>query len=169
MQAKQKIIVVKFLWLLTLAKGLCAILPVWQPRIDMWYQLRSYVFFWLHLPKLSRMWGTYPTILAIVFNVILIAKFVVAYGLFRLRSWARLVSIVVLTADLILRASGAVTMFLLTAFMPQAPPPPIPEGGVTVIIPLWPSYLIAIISISTVLVLLQDPIKRQIAEQSRLA
>jgi len=89
MREKQKIIVVRFLGLLTLTTGLYVIRPVWKPHVDMWFHIRSHIYSWLHFPELFSMCGTCTAILAILFEVILVAKFAVAYGLYRFRPWAR--------------------------------------------------------------------------------
>jgi len=159
MQEKQEIILVRVLGLLTLVTGLYVIRPVWQPHVDMWFHLRSHASSWLHLPEIFRMCGARIAILCIAFQAILIAKFVVAYSLLRLRPRARFVAIAVLTADFVWRASGALTMFMIAAFVPPTPPPPMAEGGVTMTYSILPSYVIAIISIASVLVLIQEPIK----------
>lgn len=160
MQEKQKIILVRCLGLLTLATGLYVIRPVWQPHVDMWLHLRSHAYFWLRLPELFRMCGKYAAVLAILFEVILIAKLAVAYGLFRLRPWVRSVAIAVLTGDFVFRAAGAINMFVIAVLVPPTPQPPMPEGSMTMAIPVWPSCLTAIISIASVLMLIQEPIKK---------
>lgn len=169
MQEKRKIMVVRLIGLLTLATGLYEIRPVWQPHVHMWLHLRSYVYCWGRLPELFGIVGTYSAILVILAQSTLIAKLIVVYGLFRVRSWGRPAAMVVLTADFVLRANVAITMFLLTALVPPTPPPPMPEGGVTMTIFMWPSYLIAIISIVSVLVLIQKPIKNLFAKSKSLS
>jgi len=158
MQEKRKIMVVRLIGLLTLATGLYVIRPAWQPHVSTWLHFNSYVYCW-HLPELFGMVGTYRAILCMLFQSILIAKLIVAYGLFHVRSWGRPAAVAVLTADFVFRASGAITICLLAAFVPPAPRPPMPEGVTIRTIPMWPSYLIAIISIGSVLVLMQKPIK----------
>ena len=159
MQEKQKTIIVKCIGLLTLVTGLYAIRPVWQPHTHVWLHLSSNAFFWFHLPELFHRSGVYVGILVILFEIVLIAKFAVAYGLFRVRPWARSIAIAVLTADFVFRAAGAVTMLLITAFISPMPPPSATEDSVTMVVPMWPSYVIAIISIASVLVLIQKPLR----------
>ena len=168
MQEKQKILVVRLIGLLTLATGLYAIRPVWQPHVHMWLHLNSYVYCWGHLPELFDMSGACSAILVILVQSTLIAKLIVAYGLFRVRSWGRPVALIVLTADFVLRANVAIMEFPSAALVPPTPSSQISEGCVTMAIVLWPSYFIAIISIVSVLILLQKPIK-ELFKKERIA
>lgn len=164
MQEKHKVILIRFLGLLSLATVLYEVRPVWQPHFDMWFNVRSSAYFWYHLV----MAGAFSATLYVLFELVLIAKLVVAYGLLRVCSWARPVAIAVLTADFVFRASGAVTSFLVAAFVPPMPLPPMPKGAVTIVISMWPSYVIGIISIVSVLVLIKKPIKNLFAKSKSL-
>ena len=160
MQEKHIIAVVRLLGLLSLATAFYEVCPLWQ--------LRSHVYLWHQLPEHFAMAGAFWATLCVLVELVLIAKLVVAYGLFRVCSWARPVAITVLTADFIFRANGAITMFLFDLFISPMPETPIPEGTYTRVIYLWPSYVIAIISIASVLVLIQKPIKNLFAKSKSL-
>lgn len=158
MQANQKI-VVKIVACVTAATGLFVLVPGW----------RSHFHFWTHPLQSVASLDPFYSVLCFVVMVIPILKLVAAVGLFRNKHWAWFSGIAVLTADFVLRANVAITMFLIDALVPPTPPPPMPEGGVTMVIPLWPSYVIAIISIASVLVLIQKPIKNLFAKSKSLS
>ncbi|MFC1453723.1 hypothetical protein ACFLQL_00935 [Verrucomicrobiota bacterium] len=167
MQEKPKVILIRFLGLLSLATVFYVVRPIWQPHMHVWFNVRSHVYFWHQLPELFAI-GAFSATLCVLFELVFIAKLIVAYGLLRVRSWARPVAITVLTADFVFRAAGAITIFLFDAFVPPTPLPPIPEGTMFIEIPLWPSYVIAIISIASVFVLIQKPIKNLFAKSKSL-
>jgi len=159
MQEKHTVMIVRLLGLLSLATVLYEVCPLWQ--------LRSHIYFWHQLPELFAMAGAFWATLFVLVELVLIAKLVVVYGLLRVYSWVRPVAITVLTADFVFRANGAITM-LFDVFVPATPETLIPEGTFTRIIYLWPSYLIAIISIASVLVLIQKPIRNLFAKPKPL-
>ena len=142
--------------------------PIWLSHAPVWLNVWLNLHFWHQLPELFAMIGAFWATLCVLCELIFIAKLFVAYGLLRVRSWARPIAIVVLTADFVFRASGAITIFLVDAFVPYVPPPPMPEGSFTMVGYLWPSYIIAIISIASVLVLIQKPIKNLFAKSKPL-
>lgn len=172
MQEKHTIMIVRLLGLLSLATALYEVCPIWQFPIHFWFHLRWYVIFWHYLPEhFARIGtlGTFTGTICALVELVLIAKLIVAYSLLRVCSWARPVAIMVLTADFVFRAaSGALTLFLFDAFLPATPETPIPGGSVTFEIPMWPSYVIAIISIASVLVLIQKPIKNLFAKSKSM-
>lgn len=168
MQEKHTIMIVRLLGLLSLATALYEVGPIWQPHVDVWLNLRSHVYFWHNLQEFFAMAGAFWVTFCVLVELVLIAKLFVAYGLLRVCSWARPVAITVLTADFVFHATGAVTMFLLDSFVPSMPASPIPEETWTMVIYLWPSYVIAIISIASVLVLIQEPIKNLFTKSKSL-
>lgn len=163
--------IVRLLGLLSLATALYDVRPIWQLPVDLWFHLRWYVQFWHYLQEhFARIWtsGIFTGTMCVLFELVLIAKLFVAYGLLRVYSWARPLAITVLTADFVFRASGALTLFLFDAFLPATPETSIPDGSVTFEIPIWPSYVIAIISIASVLLLIQKPIKNLFSKSKSL-
>ena len=94
----------------------------------------------------------------ILFDLILLFKLVTAYGLFRLRSWAIIPAICVLSLDFILRLYGAINTWTYTLRHPE--PPPIPTEGVVVkVISYWPSYIIGAISLVSLIILSRKSVR----------
>lgn len=108
MQEKHTIMIVRLLGLLILTTVLYVVRPVWQPNVSVWINLRSSVYFWHQLPDLFAMQGAFWATWCILFELVLIAKLVVAYGLFRIRGWARNISVGVLSADFLMRLFGII-------------------------------------------------------------
>ncbi len=103
--------------------------------------------------------------MSILFDLILIGKLVAAIGLFRLRKWGRQIAIVVLSADFIIRLSGAINAWTWHLRHPESPP--VFDGEVTVLtVSMIPSYIIAIVSLICVVVLSQRIIKSTFKEKT---
>jgi hypothetical protein len=98
----------------------------------------------------------FPTM--ILFDLILLFKLVTAYGLFRLRSWAIIPAICVLSLDFILRLCGAINMWTYTLRHPELPPIPT-EGVVVKVISMWPSYIIGTISLVSLIILFRKSVR----------
>lgn len=123
------------------------------------FGLPSHWRFFTHLSRSVEMAGPFYTAAGAVVMLIPILKLVAGVGLFRNNRWAWFSTIALLTTDFAFRAAGAINMSLIALFVPPAPLPPQPEGSVTIVIRYWPSYVIGIISIASVLVLIQKPIR----------
>ena len=100
----------------------------------------------------------------ILFDTVVILKLVSAYGLFRIRLWGRIVAIVVLSFDFLVRLAGAINTWTYNIRHPELPP--IPENTTLVeVISMWPSYIIGIISLLSVIILLSRPVKEIMKEK----
>lgn len=157
MQSNQKI-VIRSVAFVTAITALFGLLP----------GLRSFFYFWISPFQHFSIIGPFYGVLGLVMMVIPVLKLVVAFGLFKSKRWAWFGAIAVLTADFVLRAAGAIAIFLIAIFVPIQPAHPMAEGTLATVIPLWPSYVIAIISIASVLALIQKPIKNLFAKSKFL-
>lgn len=116
------------------------------------------------LDHLSFWW----LILIIIFELMLALKLVASYGLFRIRSWARILAIVVLLFDYASGLAGAIQMCWYTVFPIE--PPPIKEGmSVVGFVSLWPTYIIAFMGIISVFFLTRSWIAAQFKKISNPA
>jgi hypothetical protein len=93
-----------------------------------------------------------------------ISKLVAAYGLYRVFSWARLLALVVLSFDVLLRLAGLINVMTfpyrhpemwerLSKMVENFPKDQIQTYS------MWPSHIIGILSIVFVIVLTRKPIK----------
>jgi len=111
----------------------------------------------------GRLIGT----LGITISVLPFVKLVAAVGLFRIRKWAWVLAIVALTLDMLLRIVGAIRHSLES-------PQDLPElalcsGVVVEEISLWPSYVIALVSAVSLLVLANSRIRSQFWRREQIA
>lgn len=95
-------------------------------------------------------------VLMVIVELILVLKIVSASGLFRLRPWARKFSIVVLSGDFIARLSGIINFWYHASRQPG--PPLLPHEAervrvVTDYVSMWPTTIIAVISLLSIIIL----------------
>lgn len=110
--------------------------------------------------KLFIYWIQYPMAAQILlFDLILFLKVISAYGIFRIKSWGRMIAFPVLAADILLRLYGMINIYTYHLRHPEASP--IPMGQYVKIIPvnLTPSYIISFISLISIIILMNKGIK----------
>ena len=144
--------IVRWVASVTLATGLFSILTAWG----------SYVWLLPSLKGTLAVAGLWVTVVSVVLMLVPILKVVGAVGMFTSARWSWFVVILSLLLDFVVRASSAVTMFLLAVSdSPAVSLPSSSASATTVIVPLWPTHLAAIVSLVLVLVLSQKPIRDQ--------
>ena len=94
------------------------------------------------------------------FVLLLILQIIAAYGLFRLRTWAWLLAVCVISADFLTRLFGITNLW----FNRHPGSSPVLDGieEQAVVIQsfsLWPGYFRVVLSLVFMIVLLQKPIK----------
>ena len=156
MQKKKSIFVVRVIAIVTAATAFYYLSPI-QIR-GLWWTFTSLLrgHTW---PGFS--WWTLFWFISV--ELLLVLKIVSAYGLFRIRSWARNFSIIVLLADFLTRLYGIINFWSYYFQHPEPHPIPQEGEGVGVIIEyisMWPTYIIAFISLILVIILWQKPIRK---------
>jgi hypothetical protein len=124
--------------------------------------------FWRHWWNVLQLWiqgdNPYKSFpfwvlpVEVFFDLIYIFKLIASYGMFRFRSWGRTLAVYVLSADFIIGLIGFINRQTYHWRHPE--PPPIPPGYVQVqVISLWPFYIIAIISLLSVIALTKKSVR----------
>jgi len=102
--------------------------------------------------------------------LIIILKIISAYGLFRIRIWGRKLAIVVLATDFINQVYKVINGWLyFFGYLKSSIPELEPYSPTTVIakfISMWPIYLLASISLISIIILLLKPIKKVFSKKS---
>ena len=150
--------IVRIIASVAIATGLFVAVPEW----------RSYVSFPRHMEMYLSMVGPLLTAAGLIIMIIPVIKIITGIWLFIGKRWAWLSAIVVLTLDLLIGLQSAVRMFILSFNHPAQEIPQDPSMMVTTV-SLWPTYIISIIAIISVLILVQKPIRRQFDRQRELA
>ena len=144
---------IRLIALATVGTALYVLLPIywkyWWDIIGLWVRQGK-------TPFAGHASWLFPSL--ILFDLILLFKLVVAYGLFRLRPWAITFAFWVLIFDFLLRLCGAINTWTYTLRHPE--PPPIPtEGVVLKVISYWPSYIIGAISLVSLIILFRKSVR----------
>jgi len=153
---------VRLIAIATAGTALYALLPdfglryIWHTILDMIYGYQQWEFL-----------AYFPV--AIVFKPILpLLKLVSAYGLLQIRPWARKLAIGTLSFDFLIRFIGAIKFVILVMQYRNKPIPPIPQDAVVgQVISMWPSYIIALLCITSVFILIQPSVKRIFKENKQ--
>ena len=107
------------------------------------------------------------SVLSIIFEIILIGKLFTAYGLLKLKRWGKPTALVFLLSDFILRLGGAINVWTYYDRHPEyielaeemkALIDATKQGGPhveTFTISMWPSYIIAVLSLVSAIILLR--------------
>ena len=135
--------------LLTAGTGFYALADHWPGMLDF---VR---FFFYFLGDSSRL-PIWTPVLGIILYLTLFGKIIAAYGLFRLRKWAWKLALVVLSIDFSWHLFAAVYHFV--SFR-HSKTPPVPPGTITVTVSLWPSYIICILSLFSIILLARKPVR----------
>lgn len=130
---------------------------------------RSNLQFVTGFHRVLEMTNPLLAVLGLVVMIIPIVKTVAAVGIFRNQSWAWFVATAALFFDSVFRVAGAINWALIVAFVPPTPQPRIPQGAVTCSGSILPSFVIAIISLISIFILIQKPIKDQFTKADKLA
>jgi hypothetical protein len=112
-----------------------------------------------HLPSVIKgtadIVGTLQTVLITIMLAIPILKVIAAMGLLGVRGWAWALAIPVLAFDFIYRAQMALRFY--TYGNPEIMPRPDLGGTVVKTGSLWPSHIIALISLASLAILMRKP------------
>ena len=153
MQRKENIII-KVVALATAATGLFSFVRFFKSNMQFLSNVR---FVAKDLNALQFI----PTLIILIIPVL---KTAVAYGIFRSKHWAWISAVVMLSVDSLFRVSGAINWIIFPILFPQTSQPPISKGVITGSISILPSLVIAIISLISIFILIQKPIKNQLTE-----
>jgi hypothetical protein len=83
-----------------------------------------------------------------------------ACGLIKFRSWARVSALTICSVVLLSGLYSAVRFAVDTYQYQGVPPRPVPEGAVLIDVSMWPAYVTGLVSGISVLLLVQDFVKR---------
>lgn len=96
--------------------------------------------------------------MSMLFDLVLIGKFIAAIGLFRIRYWGRQIALGVLSFDFLIRLYGAINAWTYPLRHPE--PPAVYESEVAVqTVNMIPSHVIAVVSLISILVLANKAMK----------
>jgi hypothetical protein len=115
---------------------------------------------WLNWWKLLFYWFQYSVAAhVLIFDLILFLKLIAAYGIFKIKSWGRMIALPVLAVDILFRLYGMINIYSYHLRHPQ--PSSIPMGQHVEIIPvnLTPSYIISFTSLISIIILMNKRIK----------
>jgi len=99
------------------------------------------------------------------FPILSLAKVVSGVGLIRGREWSWSVAVLALSTDFLIRLHGHIVAWSSAFLHPE--PLPTPAGdGVVVTVSMWPSSIIAVVSLVSVLILLKGTIRRHFRDMS---
>ena len=163
MNAKKRMILVRALGWLILAVGLYALRPTFQPGVYAWIHLRG----WFNLPGLwdgihfvYRHQGAYFALTTALLYLVFYAKFVVAYGLIRLRPWTRYLAPAVLGADFVVRLTGQVNLWIQSSHIRERIPDWAGNGeGTSITFSMWPASITALVSLLVFVILCRQSIQ----------
>ena len=124
-----------------------------------WWQIISAYFQGVNPFQYFEFW-IYPA--WALMDLILIFKLISSYRLFRFRKWGRTVALYVLFSDFLLRLGGVINTWTYHFRHPELysklqSNPPLPEYTLTY--SMIPSYVIALLSLISVIILLSKPVK----------
>jgi hypothetical protein len=124
--------------------------------------LGSYIHLVSLLGNSVESMGLLLTTLGVILMMIPVFKVAVGIGLFQCKSWAWLAAIIVLTADFLFRAQGAVRIFLniMSGNIPIQVVVDVGRNPDVRYLSVWPSYIIAVISAVSLGVLVNKSIKK---------
>ena len=143
---KQKII----LRIIALIIAVTALYHIMQKPLQGWLNWWKLLFYWFQYSVVAHV---------LIFDLILFLKLISAYGIFKIRSWGRMIALPVLAADILFRLYGMINIYTYHLRHPE--PSPIPMGQYVKIIPvnLTPSYIISFISLISIIILMNKSIK----------
>ena len=143
MQNKKYIFIIRIISIVTAATAfLYNILPPTEIIVNIWWKF-TFLLQGQTCPEISWRYLLYSIFPDIFFVLLIVLKIVSAYGLFRFRSWAINLAIVVLLADFITRL-----LYLIIMFWPYWS------------YWLFPLYILALISLISAIFLLQKPVRK---------
>ncbi len=94
----------------------------------------------------------------IVIYLVTLGKTISAYGVYRLRPWGWGLALLALSIDFLYRLFGAINYFTFSIQHPE--PLPIPPGYADIkVVSLWPSYIICLISLLSIVALTRKSVK----------
>ena len=156
MHKDNKLGIIRVIAFLTIATALYELLP----------SLGSMRWFFAELFR-----GVYPTEymplwlipMTILMYSVWCLKLLAGYGLLQHLSWGRFVALSALSLDFLFKLWGAVNMW--TYYLRHPAPPPIPTEGMHVEhISAWPSYIIGMVSLVSLILLLQRRMKDRFSQ-----
>ena len=123
---------------------------------------RSHIFLYQDLGKYIAFAGIAATISTLMIHVVVYSQLISAIFLFRCSRWAWILTIIVLSVQILLTGVNAVRHLMI----PAAPLPPAAEPGVTVItISLWPVYIRALLNAGAVMILFSRGVRSRYLKQ----
>ena len=150
--------IVKTVAVLTAATGLFRIVSGW----------RAYLALPAMLSEICAMLGPLLTTLGLLMMLIPMVKLVASFGLFLLKPWGWFLAIALLTIDFAVGLQAGIRMHYLSGdnFFILVPRQP---NAVTNTISLWPTYVISLLSIMSVVALLAKPSRELFVQQEETA
>ncbi len=163
MQNKKSLFVVRSIALITAATAIYVLFdPIVYKAAGLWRAFLGLFLSDFRGPNSS--WWLW--LLGNLFNSLFILKLISAYGLFTLKSWAKKLSIIVLSADFLFRFAYMIHFWVYYFTHPRPVHIPyVPKEGewhisVVVRISMWPTEIIMMISLISIIILFQKPIKK---------
>ena len=163
MQNKKSIFVVRVIAIVTAATAIYVLFdPIIGKAVGLGRTFLALFFKDLRGARLS--WWIW--LLCNLFNSLFVFKLISAYGLFKLKFWARNFSIVILSADFLFRLAYIIHFWAYYFCHPKPViTPHVPKEGEFYIsgvihISMWPTYIIAFISLISIIILWHKPIRK---------
>ena len=94
------------------------------------------------------------------FGILPAIAFLAAYGLFQLRLWGQRLALTICSILFLAELYGIIKFAVLSYQFRDGPVPPLPEGAVEIDVSMWPTYFIGLVSGLSVLLLLQEFVKK---------
>jgi hypothetical protein len=154
MQRKQKMII-KVVATMTAATGLFELCR---------YGLHSYWITFTHFSDTLDLVEPFGFALGIVIMLIPLLKLAAAIGLFLPKRWGWLLALIILGLNFLGGIQAAIRMCIYSFNPPVLAPPPMDPNVTVQVISMWPMYIIAIISLISMIILLQKPIKKKFSK-----
>lgn len=157
---ENKEMIVRIIASVTIATGLFLVVPEW--RYFVFFPRYSYM-------EMSSSIDSLLTVLGFIVMIIPIMKIIAGVGLFMGKRWAWLLAIAVLTFDFLIGLQAEVRMCIFGFNHHNLVIPESDTNVVVEVISMWPTYIISIIAIASVLILIQKPIRKQFDKQTKLS
>jgi hypothetical protein len=94
------------------------------------------------------------------FGILPALAFVSAYGLFQLRLWGQRLALTICSILFLAELYGIIKFAVLSYQFRDARVAPLPEGVAEIDVSMWPAYFIGLVSGLSVLLLLQEFVKK---------
>ena len=138
----------------------------------LWY----FVSRWFHyqnasqtLSETASIAGMWFAVVTGVMMLIPVLKVGVAVGLWRTHRWAWWVALFVLAVDSIILVSSVVRFHLATTIAPGIDQAIASGATIVEVHSIWPTYFLAVVSVSCLLILLQKVVRKQFDSRTTVA